>query len=134
MHEHLPMDARIELWGGLSEGSWTCACGKTLEWEDRNEVGCLQWHMLECTMAQEVRVRRDWYATIRRVLQEFVAHDFIVEAALACWSISDDGYIPTSAADQDDGWKAPTVVSDGQDGHWKFARNGVEPTFDSLNV
>ena len=60
MHEHLPTDARMEMWSGRSTGSWTCACGKTLTWGSRDEVGCLQWHMLACPLAEERKVRKRW--------------------------------------------------------------------------
>ena len=95
MHEHLPTDARIEMWSGRDTGSWTCSCGKTLTWGSRDEIGCLQWHMLACPLAEERKVRKRWVSAIRVAVEKYVSDDAVTDAILACWAVDKNGIYVT---------------------------------------
>ena len=91
MHCQLATDARLELWAGRDEGSVTCACGRVLAWNDRTEVGPLQWHMFECTMPQETAVRKRWYGAVSSVIASATDGAYVRDAIMACWSSDSNG-------------------------------------------
>ena len=98
IHEHLATDEpRIQMWGGATRGEWACGCGKTMTWLDRQDVGPLQWHMLECTMAEERSTRKAWRAAIKRAVSAFASDLPIVESATAFWTDKTDGTIHTAS-------------------------------------
>ena len=130
MHCQLATDARLELWAGRDEGSVTCACGRVLTWNDRTEVGSLQWHMLECTMPQEIAVRKRWYGAVDNVIATATDDAYVRDAIMACWSSDSNGWIHTAADDQDNRWRNPSI-KDAGDGHWEFDATGSPPTFDA---
>ena len=66
IHEHLATEPRIQMWGVVTRGEWACGCGKRITWSDRQHVGGLQWHMLECSMAEEQSAGKAWRAAINR--------------------------------------------------------------------
>ena len=99
MHGNLPTDARLELWAGKESGSVTCACGVVLEWAIRAECGQLQWHMLQCTLPHETKVRREWHSAVRRARGGYTDNARVVNAAMARWSTSDRGAIHTAVED-----------------------------------
>ena len=121
MHGNLPTDARLELWAGKETGQVTCVYGETLEWANRAEIGRLQWHMLQCTLPHETKVRREWHSAMRKALEDFTDNARVDNAAMACWSASDRGVIHTAVEDQAIGWQVPTARMIGNDGKWEFA-------------
>ena len=92
-NNHLATEARVEMWGGLTAGSITCACGHVPKWWQRDDIGPLQWNFLQCTLAQEREVRRRWRAAIKRAVAAVTPGAIVVEAALACWAHRTDGTI-----------------------------------------
>ena len=52
--------ARVAMWSGFAASYVTCGCGHVLEWWQRDDIGPLQWHFLQCTLAPERDVRRRW--------------------------------------------------------------------------
>ena len=68
MHEHLATDARVAMWGGMERGAVACGCGRSLRWVDREDIGPLQWHFLECELAPERAIRRRWRAAVKTAL------------------------------------------------------------------
>ena len=81
------------MWGGLTAGSITCACGHVPKWWQRDDIGPLQWNFLQCTLAQEREVRRRWRAAIKRAVAAVTPGAIVVEAVLACWAHRTDGTI-----------------------------------------
>ena len=118
------------MWSGLTAGSVTCGCGHVLVWWQRDDIGPLQWHFLQCTLAPEREVRRHWRAAIRQTTAAATADTIIVEAVVACWTHHTDGTIHTLEADQASGWSPPTLVKRNDDGGWGFDASGVQLTFD----
>ena len=92
MHCQLAADARLELWAGRDEGSVTYACGRVLAWNDRTEIGPLQWHMLECTMPQETAVWKMWYGAVSSVIASATDGAYARDAIMACWSSDSNGW------------------------------------------
>ena len=130
MHEHLATDARVAMWGGMERGSVACGCRHSLEWVDREDIGPLQWHFLECELSPEKAIRQRWRAAVRTALTAATNDLVVVEAIVACWSSRADGAIRTAAADQANGWKPPTMAAVNADGGYEFACSGVQPAFD----
>ena len=100
MYDNLPTGARLELWAGAESGSVICACGESLEWSSRAEIGRLQGYMLRCTLPHETKVRREWHSAVRRTLGSFTDNARVINAAMACWSTSDRGVIHTAEEDE----------------------------------
>ena len=111
MHQHLPTDARLEMWSGRLSGT-------------------LQWHMLQCTHPIETCARRDWYSAIRNGLSQRTDDAEVLGAIMACWADNDDGNIHTAGDDQERGWRVPRLKSVGNGGHWEFDHYSDVPTFD----
>ena len=130
MHCQLATDARLELWAGRDEGSVTGACGRVLSWNDRTEVGPLQWHMFECTMPQETAVWKRWYGAVCSAIASATDDAYVRGAIMACWSSDSNGWVHTAADDQDNRLRNPPI-KDAGDGHWEFDATGVPPTFDA---
>ena len=130
MHEHLATGARVAMWGGMERCSVACGCGHSLGRVDREDIGALQWHFLECELSPEKVIRQRWRAAVRTALTAATNHLVVVEAIVACWSSRVDGVIHTAAADQSNGWKPPTVTAVTADGGYAFASSGAQPTFD----
>ena len=91
-----------------------------LEWWQRDDIGPLQWHFLQCTLAPEREVRRRWRAAIKRAVAAVTSDVIVVETVLACWAHRTDGTIHTSETDQASGWRPPTLVQRNDDGGWDF--------------
>ena len=125
MHEHLATDARLSLWSGNENGQVTCACGKVLSWNGRGEVGCLQWHMLACTLTPERVVRRYWYRAIKNALLEATADSITMETVIRCWGVTKQGDIIGAITDEAYDWRPPaiTVTHSG----WRYAPEGNRP-------
>ena len=131
MHDNLPTEARIAMWGGVEAGSVLCACGDRLVWSDRKELGSLQWHCLACTSSQETGVRKRWRAFVRSAVAKAVRDPVVVDVIVDCWTHRTDGTIHTAFSDQDKGWVPPTLRQLGDVGSWEFDPSGVAPSFDS---
>ena len=100
------------MWSGLAAGSVTCACGHVLEWWQRDDIGPLQWHFLQCTLAPEREVRRRWRAAIKRAVVAVTSDVIVVETALTCWTHRTDGTIHKSdVGDRSSKWLAPPDAS-----------------------
>ena len=68
-------------------------------------MGPLQWHMLECTMAEEQSTRKAWRAAIKWAVPSFTKDLPMVESATACWTGKTDGTIIHAASrDADTSW------------------------------
>ena len=67
------------MWGGLTAGSVTCACGHVLKWWQHGDIGPLQWHFLQCTLAPEREVRRRWRAAIKRAVAAVTTDAIVVD-------------------------------------------------------
>ena len=74
-------------------------------------------------------VRRRWRAAIKRTFAAATTDKSIVETVLACWTHRTDDTIHTSAADQESGWRPPTLVQRDDGGGWEFDASGVLPAF-----
>ena len=68
LNNHLSTESRVNMWGGVQAGTLTCGCGQVCQRSDRDGVGPLQWHFLQCTLAAETGVRRRWRAAINALL------------------------------------------------------------------
>ena len=101
MHCQLATDARLELWAGRDEESVTCACGRVLSWNDRTEIGPLQWHIFECTMPQETAVRKRRHGAVCSAIASATDDAYVRDAIMACWSSDSNGWVHTAADDQD---------------------------------
>ena len=125
-------DLRVAMWGGMGRGAVTCRCGHSLGCVDREDIGPLQWHFLECEQAPEKAIRKRWRAAVRTALTAATTDLVIVEAIVAYWSSRTDGVIhtATAAADQSSGWKPPAMTAVNADGGYAFAGSGVQPAFD----
>ena len=102
MHEHLATEARQEMWAGQAKGSVTCGCGCVLSWAAPDEVSCLQWHMLECGLANETAIRTRWHTAVRAALAKRIKRRDVVDGIMACWAMT-AGRIHTAAGDQSRG-------------------------------
>ena len=115
---------------GEKSGQVICACGETLEWANRAEIGRLQWHMLQCALLHETKVRREWHSAMCKTLEGCTDNARVINAAMECWSASDRGVIHTAVKDQAIGWQVPTTRMIGNDGKWKFSNGSPPFTFD----
>ena len=129
-NNHLATEARVAMWSGLTAGSVTCGCGHVLKWWQRADIGPLQWHFLQCTLAPEREMRRRWRAAIKRTVAAATADVIIVETAVACWTHRTDGTIHTPEADQASGLRPPTLMKRNDNGGLDFDASGVLPAFD----
>jgi len=86
--------------------------------------------MLECTMPQEIAVRKRWYGAVDNVIATATDDAYVRDAIMACWSSDSNGWIHTAADDQDNRWRNPSI-KDAGDGHWEFDATGSPPTFDA---
>ena len=111
MHEHLATEARQEMWAGRSAGSVTCGCGYVLSWDKPEEVGRLQWHMLECKLPGDSAIRTRWHAAVRAALNGRIKRRDVVDGIMRCWETT-DGCIHSAAGDQSRGWCAPRMVEE----------------------
>ena len=85
MHEHLATDARVAMWGEKMErGAVACGCGHSLGWVDREGIGPLQWHFLECELSPEKATRKRWRAAVRTALTAATNDLVVLEAIVAC--------------------------------------------------
>jgi hypothetical protein len=100
-----------------------------LQWSDRDDVGPLQWHFLQCTLAEETSVRKRWRAAIKRTIVAAATDLVVAEKVIACWTHLTDGTIHTSAGDQASDWRPPTLAERDRDGGWDFVPSGVQPSF-----
>ena len=41
-NNHLPTEAQVHTWGGLTSGELACGCGHVLKWQGRDDIGPLQ--------------------------------------------------------------------------------------------
>ena len=130
IHEHLATEPRIQMWGGATRGEWACGCGKKMTWSDRQDVGPLQWHMLEWTMSEEQSTRKAWRAAIKRAVSAFTTDLPIVESAAACYTDKTDGTIHTACGDVGTSWRPHMWRCTGDAGTWEFDRSSVPPSFD----
>ena len=130
IHEYLATEIRIQMWGGATRGEWTCGYGKTMRWSDRQDAGPLQWHMLECTMADERPTKNAWRAAIKLAVSAFTIDLSIVESATACWTDKTDGTIHMAFGDADTLWRPPSLRCLDDEGAWEFDHSGVSPSFD----
>ena len=103
--------------------------GHVLRWSDRDDVGPLQWHFLQCALAEETSVRKWWRAAIKRTIVASTTDLVVAEKVVACWTHLTDGTIRTSAGDQASGWRPPTLAERDRDGGWNFVPSGVPPSF-----
>ena len=117
MHEHLATEARQEMWAGRAKGSVTCGCGCVLSWAAPNEVGRLQWHILECGLPGETAIRARWYAAVRAALAKRIKRRDVVDCVMAFWATT-AGRVHTAAGDQSRGWCAPPMVEEADSGSW----------------
>ena len=85
MHEHLATEARQGMWAGRATGSVTCGCGCVLSWAALNEVGRLQWHMLECGLPGETAIRARWHTAVRAALAKRIKRRDVIDGVMACW-------------------------------------------------
>ena len=129
LNNHLSTESRVNMWGGAQSGTLTCACGHVLQWSDRDDVGPLQWHFLQCTLAEETSVRKRWRAAIKRTIVAAASDLVVAEKVIACWTHLTDGTIHTSAGDQASDWRPPTLAEHDRDGGWDFVPSGVQPSF-----
>ena len=129
LNNHLSTESRVSMWGGVQSGTLTCACGHVLQWSDRDDVGPLQWHFLQCTLAEETSVRKRWRAAIKRTIVAAASDLVVAEKVVACWTHLADGTIHTSAGDQASDWRPPTLAERDRDGGWDFVPSGVPPSF-----
>ena len=117
------------MWGGVQSGSLTCGCGHVLQWSDHDDVGPLQWHFLQCTLAAETSVRQRWRVAIKRTIVASAPDLVVAEKVLACWTHLADGTIHTAAGDQASDWRPPALAERDLDGSWDFVPSGVPPSF-----
>ena len=75
-------DLRVAMWGGMERGAVTCRCGHSLGCVDREDIGPLQWHFLQCELAPEKTIR--WRAAVRTALTAATTGLVVVEAIVAC--------------------------------------------------
>ena len=118
----------------LQAGTLTCGCGKVLQWSDRDDVGPLQWHFLQCILAAETSVRRRWRAVMKRTIVAAAPDLIVSEKVLACWTHLADGTIRTAACDQASDWRPPTLAEHDIDGSWDFVPSGAIPSFSLRDV
>ena len=106
------------MWAGQPAGSVTCGCGGyVLSWAVPEEVGCLQWHMLECRLPGETAIRTRWHAAVRAALAKRIERRDVVDGIMTCWAVT-DGRIHTAAGDQSRGWCAPPMIEEPGTGSW----------------
>ena len=101
LNNHLPTELRVGMWGGVPAGTLTCGCGQVLQRSDRDDVGPLQLHFLQCTLAAETSVRhRRWRAAIKRTILAAAPDLIVAEKVLAFWTHLTDGTTHTVSGDQ----------------------------------
>ena len=88
-----------------------CGCGHSLGWVDREAIGPLQRHFLECGLSLEKTIRQHWRAAMKTALAAATKDLVVVEAIVACWSSRADGAMHTAATDQANGWKPPAMTA-----------------------
>ena len=86
--------------------------------------------MLECTMPEEIAVRKRWYGAVSSVIASATDDAYVRDAIMAFWSSDSNGWVHTAADDQDNRWRNPSIKDTG-DGHWKFDATNAQPTFDA---
>ena len=91
LNNHLSTEPRVSMWGRVQAGTLTCGCGQVSKWSDRDDVGPLQCHFLQCTLAAETSVRRRWRAAIKRTIVAAAPDLIVVESVPACWTHLTDG-------------------------------------------
>ena len=72
----------VAMWGGMERGAVRRGCGHSLGWVDREDIGPLQWHFLQCELAPEKTIR--WRAAVRTALTAATTGLVVVEAIVAC--------------------------------------------------
>ena len=105
-----------------------------MQWSDRDGVGPLQWHFLQCTLAAETSVRCRWRAAVKRTIVAAAPDLIVAEKVLAYWTHLTDGSIHTAAGDQASDWRPPTLVERDLDGSWDFVPSAAPPPFSLRNV
>ena len=83
------------MWAGMERGAVTCGCGNSLGWVDREDIGPLQWHFLECELAPKKAIRKRWRAAVRTAPTAATTGRVVVEAIVACWGSRADGAMHT---------------------------------------
>ena len=95
LNNHLSAESRVSMWSGVQAGSLTCGCSHVLQWSDRDGVGPLQCHFLQCSLAAGTSVRQRWRAAIKRTIVAAAPDLVVAEKVLACWTHLADGTIHT---------------------------------------
>ena len=121
MHGHLPIPtvARMAMWGGDKDGSVTCACGATLEWEG-GRVAHLQNHMFACGCAEEQTALARWAKAVRSLTKSAIKHDRageVADAVAACWGTGGNGDISTAAEDELRRWALAEMTHNDEECH-----------------